>query len=154
MFRCQYCRSHVSLNDNDQTWIDLMGTNLCWYFDKLRTTNKMVHAPYQNAAFYAQGTQDELVIRIGEIPIIRYGYLRFWLASKQIALRTSESLIKAGIYHDEQLAFHKQNGTFEELEVPEFIVLGHKNKNSFQTLDEAIKWAFHLKKLDGATFQV
>jgi hypothetical protein len=106
------------------------------------------HSPHQDPAFYAQGTEEELVMKIEETPIIRYGYLRIWLPQKQLALRTTEALVKAGITNDEYLQRHRELKTFEELEVPEFLVLSHQRKYSFKTLDEAIKWAFKQNKLE------
>jgi hypothetical protein len=108
------------------------------------------HLPHQDAAFYVQGGEDELVMKVEDIPIIRYGTLRFWLSEKQIALRTTEALVKAGIYHDKQLEFYREQKTFEELEAPKFLVLSHHGKDSFQTFDEALKWALKLNTLEAS----
>lgn len=152
MFRCQYCGSHVSWNEKKMIWVDIMKSNNCPYLKMADGTYK--HAPHQDAVFYVQSDSHELVMKIGEIPIIRHGHLRFWLPEKQIALRTTDALVKAGIYHDDKLEFYRRKNTWEELEVPEFQVLSFQGMTSFTKFDAAIAWASRLNTLDGATFKI
>jgi hypothetical protein len=133
-------------------WVDIMNDNKCPYMYVVDGTYK--HSPHQDAVFYVQDSEDELVMKVEDIPIIRYGYLRFWLPEKQIALRTTEALVKAGIYHDKHLEFHREQKTFEELEVPKFLVLSSQGKESFRTLDEALQCAYRINTLEGSHFNV
>lgn len=137
MFRCQYCGSHIFLNEANAQWRDLSNRYQCPYLALADGTYK--HAPYQSGAFYVHDNLEIAeILQFKGFQILRTGNLRLWIPAQERPLRNTMQVVEAGMYHDKHIEAASASKVIEIIEMPEFTIEKGCWFGSFKTLNEAI----------------
>ena len=143
MFRCQFCGSHIFINELNFAWKDLLGLTFCQRAFKKR------HQAHQDASFYKFQDNPEVIYESDTHQLLRVGEMRY--IGKDQRFSYTPELLKARIIHDIALEMAFKKELLSSVFNPWF-ELSRKGKDDgivFDNLDDALKELFRTSRKGG-----
>lgn len=148
MWKCQYCGSDVRYETEFRYWVDLLSLNEC------RRAFKGKHEPQQEAEFYVNSNNYEVVYETDNYLVIRNGEMRYYKPTTEEVFRYTDVFLRAGYVHDIAFEIAIERGELQRVNNPWFEVVDKKNLNDeivFDYLDDAINEALRLNRKGGVS---